>query len=52
VGILNSLAGAGISYILFDFLAFYGLKLYERSHKNDAKQDEKDKREQEMQLLP
>lgn len=47
VGILNSLAGAGISYILFDFLAFYGLKLYERSHKNDAKQDEKDKREQE-----
>jgi prepilin signal peptidase PulO-like enzyme (type II secretory pathway) len=36
VGILNALAGAGISYILFDFLAFYGLKLYERSHKNDA----------------
>jgi prepilin signal peptidase PulO-like enzyme (type II secretory pathway) len=39
VGILNSLAGAGISYILFDFLAFYGLKLYERSHRSDAEKD-------------
>ena len=26
--LLGSLAGIGISYILFDFLAFYGLKIY------------------------
>jgi prepilin signal peptidase PulO-like enzyme (type II secretory pathway) len=43
VGILNSLAGAGISYILFDFLAFYGLKLYERSHRIDAEGAEQEK---------
>ena len=28
VNILGSLAGIGVSYILFDFLAFYGLKIY------------------------
>ncbi len=28
-GLLNCLAGIGISYVLFDFLAFYGLKFYE-----------------------
>ena len=42
IGALNALAGAGISYILFDFLAFYGLKVYEHSHKNDHDEDEED----------
>lgn len=30
---LGTLAGIGVSYILFDFLAFYGLKLYIAIHK-------------------
>ncbi len=32
-GLMNCLAGVGISYIVFDFLAFYGLILYRWSHK-------------------
>jgi prepilin signal peptidase PulO-like enzyme (type II secretory pathway) len=42
--VMGSLAGIGISYMLFDFLAFYGLKLYSRVHgdPNKLPQDEAD----------
>jgi prepilin signal peptidase PulO-like enzyme (type II secretory pathway) len=33
--LMPTLAGIGISYILFDFLAFYGLKMYYLLHKDD-----------------
>jgi prepilin signal peptidase PulO-like enzyme (type II secretory pathway) len=38
--VMGSLAGIGISYILFDFLAFYGLKLYSRVHGDPNKPQE------------
>lgn len=33
--LMPTLAGIGISYILFDFLAFYGLKMYYLLHKDN-----------------
>jgi prepilin signal peptidase PulO-like enzyme (type II secretory pathway) len=33
--VMPTLAGIGISYILFDFLAFYGLKMYYIMHRDD-----------------
>ncbi len=36
----GAMAGIGASYILFDFIAFYGLKLYMFMHKNDGGEDE------------
>ena len=38
--IMRSLAGVGISYVLFDFLAFYGLKLYYYTHQDDEGEEE------------
>ncbi len=38
--LLPSLAGVGISYVLFDFLAFYGLKLYYYTHQDDEGDEE------------
>ena len=38
--LLLSLAGIGISYILFDFLAFYGLKFYYLTHAEKMAQRE------------
>jgi prepilin signal peptidase PulO-like enzyme (type II secretory pathway) len=40
--LMPSLAGVGISYVLFDFLAFYGLKLYYHSHGDDKSEEEID----------
>lgn len=45
---LGTMAGIGASYIIFDFLAFYGLKVYMMTHKNlfeqaEATQDEEDR---------
>jgi len=37
--LLGALAGVGVSYILFDFIAFYGLKIYLALH-GDADGDE------------
>jgi prepilin signal peptidase PulO-like enzyme (type II secretory pathway) len=39
-GLMNCLAGIGISYILFDFLAFYGLKVYEHYYFRDRAPEE------------
>jgi leader peptidase (prepilin peptidase) / N-methyltransferase len=33
--LLGALAGVGVSYILFDFIAFYGLKFYMMMHDDD-----------------
>lgn len=38
--LLGAMAGIGASYMLFDFLAFYGLKLYHRVHGGDEKTDQ------------
>ncbi|HEY9683910.1 MAG TPA: prepilin peptidase [Oculatellaceae cyanobacterium] len=38
--LMPSLAGVGISYVLFDFLAFYGLKLYYHSHGDEESEEE------------
>lgn len=39
---LGAMAGIGASYILFDFLAHYGLKLYTRYHGSGAGQESAD----------
>jgi prepilin signal peptidase PulO-like enzyme (type II secretory pathway) len=39
-GLMNCLAGIGISYIVFDFLAFYGLILYRWTNKEEPDQNE------------
>ena len=39
--ILGALAGIGISYIFFDFLAFYGLKIYLRINQPTVKSSER-----------
>lgn len=41
--LMPSLAGVGISYVLFDFLAFYGLKLYYHSHGDEEWEEEIDR---------
>lgn len=38
--ITGAMVGVGASYILFDFLAFYGLKLYLRQHPELAEKDD------------
>jgi len=38
--LLGALAGVGVSYILFDFIAFYGLKLYLMLHKDDGSEED------------
>jgi prepilin signal peptidase PulO-like enzyme (type II secretory pathway) len=50
-GLMNCLAGIGISYIVFDFLAFYGLILYRWTNKDEFDQgvDELDEEESEKQ---
>jgi leader peptidase (prepilin peptidase)/N-methyltransferase len=37
---LGTMAGIGASYIIFDFLAHYGLKLYQRYHAGDEEEAE------------
>ncbi|MBU6452992.1 MAG: prepilin peptidase [Cyanobacteria bacterium REEB67] len=37
--LLGALAGVGVSYILFDFIAFYGLKFYMMMHEDDENND-------------
>jgi prepilin signal peptidase PulO-like enzyme (type II secretory pathway) len=37
--LLGAMAGIGASYMLFDFLAFYGLQLYHRVHGKDEPAD-------------
>ena len=38
--LLGALAGVGVSYILFDFIAFYGLKFYMMMHDDDEEDDD------------
>ncbi|MBS1992174.1 MAG: prepilin peptidase [Cyanobacteria bacterium SZAS LIN-2] len=38
--LLGALAGVGVSYILFDFIAFYGLKFYMWMHRDDLLEEE------------
>jgi prepilin signal peptidase PulO-like enzyme (type II secretory pathway) len=44
---LGTMAGIGASYIIFDFLAFYGLKLYMLSHPEDAEEEKSEEEEEE-----
>lgn len=39
---IGSMVGIGASYMIFDFLAFYGLKLYMMTHKSEMEEEEKD----------
>lgn len=36
--LMGAMAGIGASYIIFDFLAFYGLKLYMMAHRKDGEE--------------
>lgn len=45
---LGTMAGIGASYIIFDFLAFYGLKLYMLSHPEDAEEEKSEEEEEEQ----
>jgi prepilin signal peptidase PulO-like enzyme (type II secretory pathway) len=38
--LIGAMAGIGASYIIFDFLAFYGLKLYMMSRRSEEEEDE------------
>ncbi|MBX9687671.1 MAG: prepilin peptidase [Candidatus Obscuribacterales bacterium] len=48
--LLGAMAGIGASYIIFDFMAFYGLKLYMLSHKDEIEEENNQSREEDPQL--
>ena len=39
------MVGVGVSYMLFDFIAFYGIKFYDWMHRNDHLEEEEEERE-------
>ncbi len=39
---VGSMVGIGASYLIFDFLAFYGLKLYMMTHKSELEEEAKE----------
>ncbi len=48
--LLGTMAGIGASYIIFDFLAFYGLKFYIWLHGRDGAEEEEEKEEDDAQI--
>lgn len=48
--LLGTMAGIGASYIIFDFLAFYGLKFYIWLHSRDGDEEEEEKEEDDAQI--
>ena len=42
--VVECMVGVGLSYMLFDFIAFYGIKFYDWMHRNDHLEEEEEEK--------